>query len=147
MSLASGSSTNLTLNGTAVGTGYDQLNVNGTVTIAAGSILNLFGSALPSYGNQLTIIHSTSAIVGIFDKLDGTPIADGSEVVVNNVTYTINYEGGSGDDVVLTDVTPDAPTNLSGKTNRDSRPFQKGKTNRDSRPFQKGNRKNNYGQP
>jgi hypothetical protein len=101
VTLDSGSIVNFQVNSAAPGTGYDQLNVNGSVNISAGAVLNLWGTVGTQFGDQLILIQSTTGITGTFVNAP-----DGSQIAVNGETYIISYEGGAtGDDVVLTDVT------------------------------------------
>ena len=88
------------LNGTTVGSGYDQLKVGGAVTLG-GSALNLSigGSFSASNGATFTIINndSTDPVVGTFAGL-----AEGTTLTVQGQTFKISYVGGTGNDVVLT---------------------------------------------
>ncbi|MFI5460266.1 MAG: beta strand repeat-containing protein [Isosphaerales bacterium] len=93
------------LNGPAPGTGYDQLNVTGTVNLA-GSTLSPSAGFKPS-GESFTIIRSTGPIVGTFKGL-----SEGALVLINNLPFKISYAGGNGDDVVLTVVGPVMPPQI-----------------------------------
>src|SRR5439155_15277208 len=56
------------LNGTTVGTQYDQLKVNGTVSLAGA--LNLTAGFAPPVGTQFTILNNTGgALTGSFANL------------------------------------------------------------------------------
>lgn len=84
------------LNGLTSGTQYDQLVVNGTVTLSGTLSPSLaFG---PAYGGGFTIIDNdgTDPIVGTF--------AGGPLYTINGVLFAISYTGGTGNDVVLTPV-------------------------------------------
>jgi len=90
------------LNGAAVGTGYSQLNVAGTVSLGAGSSLNvsLSPSFIPALGQPFVLINNDGAdpVNGIFNGLP-----EGSVVTLNSVyQFVLSYVGGSGNDVVLT---------------------------------------------
>ncbi|MDP7020184.1 MAG: GEVED domain-containing protein, partial [Pirellulaceae bacterium] len=80
---------------------HDQLDVAGTVNLGAGVPLNisLVNGYSPLVGDQLVIINndSTDAVTGEFAGK-----ADDSSFTVANVTYTIDYDGGDNNDVVLT---------------------------------------------
>ena len=91
-----GSTFNVVLNGAAAGTGYSQLNVNGSVDLG-GSTLNTSLGFTPANGETFTIIKSTSPIVGTFDGLP-----EGASLTIGNFPFTISYHGGDGNDVVLT---------------------------------------------
>jgi autotransporter-associated beta strand protein len=102
-----GATLEIELNGPAPGSGYDQLNVTGTVTLTntiLAASLN-FASAL---SNQFVIINNegTGPVLGTFTaKPQGFIFAIGSEL------FRISYVGGDGNDVVLTQVsgTPARP--------------------------------------
>ncbi len=96
--LGSGSDLDIVLNGNTAGSGYDQINVNGSVTVS-GSNLNLSGSRSTHDGTVLTIIRNNlgGTVSGNFAGL-----AEGATEAFNSVTYTSSYQGGAGNDVVLT---------------------------------------------
>src|SRR5262249_31408023 len=99
VTFTAGSNFNVELNNTTVGTGYDQLNVTGTVTLG-GATLNLSGTFAPNVTvfNSFTIINNDSndAVVGTFAGLP-----QGAAVAFGGGTLYINYSGGDGNDVVL----------------------------------------------
>lgn len=86
------------LNGTTPGTGYDQLNVNGSVNLTG---LSLSGSRSfsPAQGETFTIINNdgTDPVSGTF-----TGLRQDSQVRIGNESFYVNYTGGTGNDVVLT---------------------------------------------
>ncbi len=89
----------LDLNGATAGSGYDQVNVTGTVTVT-GSPLSLTSTGFtPSVGQVLVIVNNddTDAVVGTFAGL-----TEGSTVTVGGTFYTISYVGGTGNDITLT---------------------------------------------
>ena len=94
---------NIEIGGTTVGTQYDQLDVNGTVTLDGALNVSLINSFVPTIGNTFTIIDNdeTDAVSDTFDGL-----AEGSTVTVSGSTFTISYVGGTGNDVVLTATAP-----------------------------------------
>jgi autotransporter-associated beta strand protein len=96
--LASGSTLNIALNGSTAGSGFDQVNVTGTVNVS-GSTLNLSGSRTAHDGSVLEIIanDANDAVTGTFQGL-----SEGGTSVYNGVTYTATYVGGTGNDVALT---------------------------------------------
>jgi autotransporter-associated beta strand protein len=99
------------MNGPAAGSGYGQLNVIGTATLGTTNVtLSLPGVFVPRPGDTLTIINNdgTDAISGNF-----TGLSDGTSVVINGVTTTIHYSGGTGNDVTLT--VPPAKTSIVGR--------------------------------
>lgn len=101
LSLISGSTVNIEINGTTVGTQYDQLNVTGTVNLG-NATLNVTTGFTPVAGNSFVIVNNdgSDAVTGTFSGL-----AQGSIFSVNGITFQISYTGGSGNDVVLTVVT------------------------------------------
>ncbi|MCA9330749.1 hypothetical protein KC957_01770 [Candidatus Saccharibacteria bacterium] len=81
---------------------YDQINVTGLVTLGNGTLQVLpLSSFVPTPGQQFIIINNdgTDAVEGTFSGL-----AEGSVVSMDNVSFTISYKGGDGNDVVLTAV-------------------------------------------
>lgn len=101
--LSSGSTFDLELDGyTSVD--YDQLDVNGTVSLG-NSDLNITWGFVPALGDSFIILDNDGAdgVVGTFNGL-----AEGASVVAGNVTLQISYAGGTGNDVILaaTDVQP-----------------------------------------
>jgi fibronectin-binding autotransporter adhesin len=86
------------LNGTVPGTGYDQLSVTGTVTIAAGAGLYPNLGFTPVNGQSFVVIDNdgTDPVTGTFDGLP-----EGGTVTLNASTFKITYIGGTGNDIVL----------------------------------------------
>jgi autotransporter-associated beta strand protein len=97
------------INGTTVGTQYDQLNVAGIVTLNGGNLMITVGGPLLR-GEMFTIINndSTDAVVGTFAGL-----AEGATFDQSGQRFTISYVGGSGNDVVLA-VAPEPSTWIGG---------------------------------
>jgi len=100
------------LAGTQAGLNYCQLNVAGAVNLGdAGLSVKLkFTSAI---SNQFVIVQNDSAdaIVGTFKGLP-----EGATVNFNGAQFRISYVGGSGNDVVLTQLTLPAPPQFGGIT-------------------------------
>ncbi len=96
------------LNGPAVGTGYDQLNVVGTVTL--GGNLDVSLGFVPLPGSTFTIVNNsgTDPVVGTFAGLP-----EGATFTAGSTTFQISYVGGTGNDVVLTALTGATPTPTS----------------------------------
>jgi len=97
----SGGTLQIEINGATVCTEYDQQQVTGTVALAAATTLNIsrLAAYVPVLNASYIIINNDAA-----DAVTGTFIglAQGGTVVVDGVTYTISYTGGTGNDVVLT---------------------------------------------
>jgi len=106
VTLNAGSNFLIDINGTAVGTQYDQLNVTGTVTITGSVLVITIGGTL-NYGDQFTIIQNDGA-----DAVSGT-FVQGNSVTSGTKTFSINYAGGDGNDIVLT-VAPEPSTWIGG---------------------------------
>ena len=100
VTLSSTSNFDIVINSSTAGSGYDQLYATGAVTLT-GSTLNVSGARVAHSGDQITIIsnHSGQPIAGTFSGLP-----EGAHVTGGGVIYTISYVGGSGNDVVLTDL-------------------------------------------
>jgi autotransporter-associated beta strand protein len=97
------------LNGTAPGTGYDQLNVTGAVNLGGAALSATLGFSPPS-GTTFTIINNdgSDAVIGTFAGLP-----EGSTVVLSGQTFKISYVGGTGNDVILTVAAPQLTVNNS----------------------------------
>lgn len=113
VSFASGSTFDVEIGGTTVGTEYDQLNVTGTVSLG-GSTLNLsvINSFTPVSGQTFTIINndSTEAVTGTFSGL-----AEGASIpnfLGSGKSAQITYKGPNGgandNDVMLRVLYPTA---------------------------------------
>jgi autotransporter-associated beta strand protein len=95
------------LNGLNAGTGYDQLNVRGTVNLAGITLkpsLNFASNAT----NQFIILtnDATDSVTGTF-----TGLPEAKKLYINRELFQVSYTGGSGNDVVLARlVTPPPPT-------------------------------------
>jgi autotransporter-associated beta strand protein len=96
------------INGTTAGSGYSQLNVTGTVTLGNAN-LQLSMPIIGVTNSQLTIINNDGA-----DPVTGTflGLAEGATVTAaNGAKFKISYHGGTGNDVVLTQISlPTQPT-------------------------------------
>ncbi|AZZ92667.1 tandem-95 repeat protein [Hahella sp. KA22] len=101
------------INGTTAGSGYDQYNVTGAVTL--GGTLSVLGSYSGSGGDSFTIISNdaSDAVSGIFNGL-----SEGDKsTTLNGVPLTVSYLGSSGNDVTLSVIPPtvtDAKISISG---------------------------------
>ena len=98
LTLTAGSTLTVEINGTTVGTQYDQVNVTGGVTLG-NATLNVVLGFTPSAGQTFTIIANdlADAVVGTFSGLP-----EGSIFTAGAGRFSISYVGGSGNDVVLT---------------------------------------------
>ena len=90
------------LNGTSVGTQYDQLAVTGTVNLGNAKLSGTVGFT-PANGQVFTIIANdgSDSITNTFNGY-----ADGAKITLSGFNFTISYKGGDGNDVTLTRVVP-----------------------------------------
>ena len=89
------------LNGATVGSGYDQLNVSGTVTLRNNVqlVVTLGPGFTPNPGDRFVIVQNdgTDAISGVFQTLP-----EGALFSIGSATFQISYVGGDGNDITLT---------------------------------------------
>ena len=103
VTLVSGSNFNVEIDGTTVGTQYDQLNVTGTVDLDGANLVLTLGFT-PANGNSFVIVNndSSDAVTGTF-MVGGNSIADGGSFTVSGTRFVIDYTSGSNsNDVTLT---------------------------------------------
>jgi len=96
IALASGAYFKVDLNGWYAGSGYDELIVRtGGATISGSNLVITVGAGL-YMGETFTILNkqSSGAVTGTF--------ARGSSITTGGYTFSINYAGGTGNDIVLT---------------------------------------------
>jgi autotransporter-associated beta strand protein len=96
VTLASGAYFKVDLNGWYAGSGYDQLIVrSGGATISGSHLVITVGAGL-YMGETFTILNkqSSGAVTGTF--------AQGSSITAGGYSFSINYTGGNGNDIVLT---------------------------------------------
>ena len=111
LDLETGSALAIEAGGTSPGAGgFDQVDVNGSVTLGGTLSFTLLNGFTPSVGQTFEIINNdgNDAVNGTFAGL-----AEGATFTQAGVTYSISYVGGTGNDVVLTvgnaPVVPDQP--------------------------------------
>jgi autotransporter-associated beta strand protein len=93
------------LNGTTAGTGYDQLNVSGTVSLAG--TLNPTLGFTPAVNDSFTIIDNNASDI-VTGTFNGLP--QGSQIAIGGVVLQISYSSGAGaNNVTLTRVAAGAP--------------------------------------
>jgi len=91
---------NLKLGGLAAGTQHDQLQIGEDAALAGILDVQLVNGFVPAVGNAFTVIKNTAGPVsGIF-----TGLAQGGVTTIGGQTFLVNYNGGDGNDVVLTNV-------------------------------------------
>lgn len=106
LNLDAASSSSFQLNGLAAATGFDQIRVNGTITLGTSALAASLGFS-SAVNDKFIIIDNdgtADAVVGTFAGL-----AEGATVTLNGQLFQITYHGGDGNDVVLTHInTPPA---------------------------------------
>jgi autotransporter-associated beta strand protein len=115
ITFAAGSSFGVRINGPVAGTGYDQLQVAGTVNLG-GATLNatLNPAFLPALGTAFTIITSTDILSGTFA---GHP--DGDNFLIGGTIFQIHYVNATGNHaVVLTAIAYTTGINIGALTAR-----------------------------
>ena len=116
LTVAAGGIMSAEMFGTTVGTGYDQIKVYGTVTLAGATLsINLDGFT-PTIGSSFTLIDNdgtSDAIVGTV-KVGGVSLADNARFVLGGQDFTISYTGGDGNDLVLRAVLPNTAPTIAG---------------------------------
>jgi autotransporter-associated beta strand protein len=90
------------LNGTTVGTGYDQVDVTGSVLIGS-AVLTVALNFTPPPGAEFLIVKNdgTDNIGAGFKDLP-----EGASFMMGATELTITYAGGDGNDIVLRNTTP-----------------------------------------
>ncbi|MFM8478283.1 MAG: beta strand repeat-containing protein, partial [Planctomycetaceae bacterium] len=102
LTLASGGVLQIDIAGTTAGSGYDQLNVTGTVDVTGGVLSLNYGSFTANAGSEYLILQNdgTDAIVGRFQGLaDGDLVTDNFAGSGRNAR--ISYYAGTGNDIAL----------------------------------------------
>ncbi|MEM6981214.1 MAG: Ig-like domain-containing protein, partial [Planctomycetota bacterium] len=79
--------------------GYDQVDVTGLVTIGDASII-LSGAHTPAFGDQYIIINNDGSDLVV--REDDAPLQNAIVGTLNGVPLRIRYDGGDGNDVILT---------------------------------------------
>ena len=104
--LAAAGTLQLEINGTTVGTQYDQVKIQGASgTVTLGGTLDLIAVPGLAAGTTFTIIDNagSTAVSGAFAGLP-----QNAEFFEDSQWWRISYSGGTGNDVVLTRLTPSA---------------------------------------
>jgi hypothetical protein len=105
-----GASAAFDLNGLTAGTGYDQINVSGTVDLNANVPFTLSLGFAPAPMTTFTLVanDSTDPVGGGFQfSYAGTPLNEGDHFLVGAADFTISYVGGDGNDITTTFVVPE----------------------------------------
>ncbi|WP_281557857.1 immunoglobulin-like domain-containing protein [Thalassomonas sp. RHCl1] len=98
LSLNSGGSLDIEIEGTSVCTEYDQLDITGSVSLGSAALTIDAGNYSPNIGDTFTLINNDGAdtISGTFDSLP-----EGVEIDQSSYVFSISYQGGDGNDVTL----------------------------------------------
>ncbi|MFO1003985.1 MAG: GEVED domain-containing protein [Planctomycetaceae bacterium] len=92
------------VNNNTAGTGYDQVDVTGTVSLGSAKLVTS-GTIASSAGPEIVLINNdgTDAVSGTFNTPGNVPMPEGSTVTINGVHFILSYVGGvGGNDVTLT---------------------------------------------
>lgn len=106
------------INGATAGTQFDQLKT-GVLALgtAAHAKLDVRLGFTPSVGQQFRIVNVTGNTLlpadQVFRDLQGNVLIEGASFLVDGLSFTITYKGGSGNDVVITRNTPPAFRNIA----------------------------------
>lgn len=104
------SALNMDLTGTTIGTQYDQVIDDGTITLGSAALNLSLGSYTPTGTETFKLIDNqgASAVSGVFGAINGVagPFAEGAAVTLGSQTYHITYAGGTGGNDVLLLGTP-----------------------------------------
>lgn len=102
LTLTSGSTLIIELNGTTVGSQYDQVNVTGAVNLG-GATLNVTPAFVPPPGSVFIIVNNDLAdpVIGTFAGLP-----EGATFTAGGQRFSISYVGGTGNDITLAALTP-----------------------------------------
>jgi hypothetical protein len=86
-----------------------QLASSGSIDLAGATLTGDIRTGFaPTNGQQFTIVNNTHASNPVTGTFAGA--TQGSTVTLDGVTFTINYSGGTGNDVVLTKVSASSTT-------------------------------------
>jgi len=114
LALRAGVNFAVNLNGTTPGSGYDQLNVHGTVALSNANLALNLGGFTPALGDTFTILNNdgVDAISGTFSGLPpGGLLTNGATI------FRITYNGGDGNDVTVTTTLGAPPSTITSIAN------------------------------
>lgn len=113
VTMTSGTTFNVDLNGNTPGTQYDLLSISGNVTLGNATLTLNVGFS-PANNTNFTIINNTGAnpVSGTFNGLP-----EGSVIIIGPTAFVLTYQGGTGNDVVLrSDTIPPFATSFARLT-------------------------------
>ena len=93
----------------------DNLNVTGAVTLTGGNLAVTLLSFPTAAGQQFQIItnDAADAVTGAFTTVNGSPVGTGNTFSIGGNKFSINYAGGTGNDVVITATAVPEPASLA----------------------------------
>lgn len=105
--IGASATTHFEIAGILPGVGYDRLTVAGTVILDGNLQLRLLNGFLPEVNSQFLLIDNTGSgpIIGTFSNLP-----EGTHFTSEGQLWTISYQGGTGNDLVLTAAVPEPTT-------------------------------------
>ena len=97
LTLTSGSSLDVDVDGTTAGTGYDQVQATGTISLG-NATLNMTAGYFPVINDSYTIIKNVNGnpVSGTFNGL-----IEGATFFVGGTEFSITYQGNGTNDVVI----------------------------------------------
>lgn len=104
LTLDGGDTLAIEVHGPSPADGYDNLIVRGQVALGGATLqASRLTSFVPDNETAFTLIDNDldDPVIGTFDALD-----EGDIVTIGGIPFSISYKGGTGNDVVLTIVTP-----------------------------------------
>lgn len=106
LSLADGATLAVGIESRDPGDGHDQVVVAGSVSLGGATLSPTF-SGTTTHGDSFVLVDNdgSDAVSGTLRSTSGAALADGDTFTVGDRTYQISYSGGTGNDVVLVDVT------------------------------------------
>ena len=109
LGMLGGATFEVELNGTTAGVDYDQVSVSGQVNITNAALTVVLGFP-GAVSNQFMIIQNDAN-----DPVNGTfnGLPEGATFKASSATFQITYAGGTGNDVVLTQLALPQPSEIS----------------------------------
>ena len=112
-------SLDIEIGGVTAGAEYDQLDVNRTVTLDGALKVSLIGGFIPAVDDTFVIVDNDTTTDSVVGSFDGLP--EGARFRVGLQQFEITYQGGDGNDVVLTAVNrPPVAQDQSVETDEDT---------------------------
>jgi hypothetical protein len=107
LNINAGGTVRFRLNGTTAGTQYDQLRLtSATSSLTLVGMLDLVAAPAIAAGGTFRLIDNTGTSIAVTGTFSGLP--EGAQFYEDAQWWRITYTGGTGNDVVLTRLTPTA---------------------------------------